>query len=182
MSEVPLYQPSQPKRQRKIIQAFSRTAQLFKSWQRTATNTADGSSSTGAEAWQKQTEDLFQVHLCKMLCFTYNTRRQFLAGEVRMVVKARARHRGVERGQLFGTITRKVDVRLPGKGNSNSHGARPVHLIITMIKWIRTTRLSIKKSLSAPSSSRGGAEEGGATTFHTATIPSCAPPVRTCLV
>ena len=30
--------------------------------------------------------------------------------------------------------TRKVDVRLPGKGNSNSHGARPVHLIITMIK------------------------------------------------
>ena len=43
---------------------------------------------------------------------------------------------------------RKVDVRLPGKGNSNSHGARPVHLIITMIKWIRTSRLSIKKSLS----------------------------------
>jgi len=28
---------------------------------------------------------------------------------------------------------RKVDVRLPGKGNSNSHGARPVHPIITMI-------------------------------------------------
>ena len=26
---------------------------------------------------------------------------------------------------------RKVDVRLPGKGNSDSHGARPVHLIIT---------------------------------------------------
>ena len=26
-----------------------------------------------------------------------------------------------------------VDVRLPGKGNSNSHGARPVHLIITMM-------------------------------------------------
>jgi len=38
----------------------------------------------------------------------------------------------------------KVDVRLPGKGNSNSYGARPVHLIITMIKWIRTSRLSIK--------------------------------------
>ena len=31
-------------------------------------------------------------------------------------------------------IYRKVDVRLPGKGNSNSHGARPVHLIITMTK------------------------------------------------
>ena len=38
-----------------------------------------------------------------------------------------------------------------GKGNSNSHGARPVHLIITMIKWIRTTRLSIKNSLSSGS-------------------------------
>ena len=45
-------------------------------------------------------------------------------------------------------VLRKVDVRLPGKGNSNSHGARPVHLIITMIKWIRTSRLSIKNSLS----------------------------------
>ena len=28
---------------------------------------------------------------------------------------------------------RKVDVRLPGKGHSNPHGARPAHLIITMI-------------------------------------------------
>ena len=44
--------------------------------------------------------------------------------------------------------TRKVDVRLPGKGNSNSHCARPVHLIITMIKWIRTSSLSINNSLS----------------------------------
>jgi len=43
---------------------------------------------------------------------------------------------------------RKVDVRLPGKGNSNSHGARPVYLIITMMKWIRTSRLSILNSLS----------------------------------
>ena len=43
--------------------------------------------------------------------------------------------------------TRKVDVRLPGKGHSNSYGARPDHLIITMIKWIRTSRLSIKNSL-----------------------------------
>ena len=42
----------------------------------------------------------------------------------------------------------KADVMLPGKGNSNSHDARPVHLIITMIKWIRTSRLSIKNSLS----------------------------------
>jgi len=50
-------------------------------------------------------------------------------------------------------VFRKVDVRLPGHGNSNSHGARPVHLIITMIKWIRTSRLSIKKSAASPSSS-----------------------------
>ena len=41
----------------------------------------------------------------------------------------------------------KVDVRLPGKENSNSHGARPIHLIITMIKWIRTSRSSKKLSL-----------------------------------
>ena len=27
------------------------------------------------------------------------------------------------------------------KWNSNSHGARPVHLIIKMIKWIRTTKV-----------------------------------------
>ena len=38
--------------------------------------------------------------------------------------------------------------RLVRKGNSNSHCARPVHLSISMMKWIRTTRLSIKKSLS----------------------------------
>ena len=37
-------------------------------------------------------------------------------------------------------FTRKVDVRLPGKENSEAHGARPVHLIITMIKWIRTNQ------------------------------------------
>jgi len=42
----------------------------------------------------------------------------------------------------------EVDVRLPGKGNSNFHGARPVHLIVTMIKWMRTSRLSINNSLS----------------------------------
>ena len=41
-----------------------------------------------------------------------------------------------------------IDVRIPGRGQANSHGARPAHLIITMIKWIRTSRLSIKNSLS----------------------------------
>ena len=39
-----------------------------------------------------------------------------------------------------------LDVRLPGKGNSTPYGARPVHLIISMIKWIRTSRLSSKRS------------------------------------
>jgi hypothetical protein len=43
---------------------------------------------------------------------------------------------------------RKVDIRLPGKGNLDSHGARPVHQIISMIKWIRTSRFSIRNSLS----------------------------------
>jgi len=38
--------------------------------------------------------------------------------------------------------------RIPVGGNSTSHGARPVHLIITMIKWIRASRLSINNSLS----------------------------------
>ena len=47
---------------------------------------------------------------------------------------------------------RKVDVRIPGKGNSNSHGARPGHLIITMIKWIWTSMLSTKNCLSASNS------------------------------
>ena len=44
--------------------------------------------------------------------------------------------------------SRKVYVRLPGKGNSNSHGVRPVHLIITMIKWIWTRKMSIKNCFS----------------------------------
>jgi len=37
--------------------------------------------------------------------------------------------------------------RGPGQGNSNFFGARPVHQIITMINWIRTSRLPIKNSL-----------------------------------
>ena len=45
--------------------------------------------------------------------------------------------------------TRKVDVRPLGKGNPNSYGAKLVHLIITMIKRIRTCRLSMRNSLSA---------------------------------
>ena len=44
--------------------------------------------------------------------------------------------------------SRKVYVRLTGKGDSNSHGARPVHMIVIMINWSWTRRLSTKKSLS----------------------------------
>ena len=52
--------------------------------------------------------------------------------------------RGLE---VLPTRFRKVDIRLPGNGNSNSYGARPVHQIMSMIKWIWTSRLSINDSL-----------------------------------
>ena len=42
------------------------------------------------------------------------------------------------------SCSRKVDIRLPGKGNSNPHGARPVH---QNHRWIRTRRVSINNSL-----------------------------------
>ena len=45
---------------------------------------------------------------------------------------------------------RKVDVRLPGKGNSNFHGARPVLPIIAMIEWMQTIRLSIGPDIASP--------------------------------
>jgi hypothetical protein len=60
------------------------------------------------------------------------------------------RHRGHATLHL-----RKADIRLPGKGNPNSQGARPVHKIISKIKWIRTSRSSIKISPSAPPVYRG---------------------------
>ena len=68
---------------------------------------------------------------------------------------------GVRSGGLFGLwwvgfgdlqdggaaapLHRRADRRQALRGNP--HGARPVHLLITMIKWIRTSRLSIKNSL-----------------------------------
>ena len=50
-------------------------------------------------------------------------------------------------------------LRLPGKGNSRSHGARPVHHIISM-----TSALSIHNSLSAGqvAPAVGGEPQGGA--------------------
>ena len=56
--------------------------------------------------------------------------------------KGREREREKERERAI-----ERERELPGKGSSNSHGAKPVDLIITMIKWIRTSRLSIKNSL-----------------------------------
>ena len=43
-------------------------------------------------------------------------------------------------------LPRQVDARQPGKGKANSYGARPVHLIVTMMKWTLTSRMSIKNS------------------------------------
>ena len=42
---------------------------------------------------------------------------------------------------------RKVDIRQPGKGDSNSHGARQIHQLISKIKWVRTSRLTMENSL-----------------------------------
>jgi len=61
-------------------------------------------------------------------------------------VVERPQHESAER-KVDIRIPGKVDVRLPGKVDSNSLGARPVHQIISMIKWIRTSRLSMKNSL-----------------------------------
>ena len=70
-------------------------------------------------------------------------------------------------GSGFWVYCWKTDVQRPGRGDSNSHGARPVCLIITMIEWIRTSKLSMTYSLSGDQSSgclaRGkGARKRGA--------------------
>ena len=56
--------------------------------------------------------------------------------------------KGIASRNAVSCRVRKVHVRLPGKGNSSSHGTKLVHLIITMIEWFRASRLSIKNSLS----------------------------------
>ena len=45
--------------------------------------------------------------------------------------------RGVPGQRRAGEGARMVDKRLPGKRKSNSHGARPVNQIISMIKWVK---------------------------------------------
>jgi len=48
-----------------------------------------------------------------------------------------------------------------GSGGLNSHDARPAHLIITTVKWIRTSSLSIQNSLSLhPAGASHGQGEG----------------------
>ena len=57
---------------------------------------------------------------------------------------------------LFGN---KIPVSLQARGRPHE-AEREVHLIITMIKWIRTSRLSLKNSLSLHSlQARGRPEE-----------------------
>jgi hypothetical protein len=68
-----------------------------------------------------------------------NCKGQFCMSEVRLYQSPE---------KIFSEDHRKVDGRLPEKGSSNFHGARPVHLIITMKEWIRTSSLSTKNSLS----------------------------------
>jgi len=48
--------------------------------------------------------------------------------------KKEAGSRKQEWSGVCGVRARKVDVRLPEKSDSNSYGATPVHLIVTMIK------------------------------------------------
>ena len=54
----------------------------------------------------------------------------------------------------------------------NFHGARPVHLTITMIKWIRTSRLSINKSLSAGGGPQLPWREAGPPNHHDSKVVS----------
>jgi hypothetical protein len=49
-----------------------------------------------------------------------------------------------ERAWVQNGLTFKIFHPTKYDHNSNSHGARPVHLITATIKWIRTSRLSMK--------------------------------------
>ena len=77
-----------------------------------------------------------------------------------------------------------------GQGNSNSHGARPLHQIMTMVEWIRTSRLSIKNSLSlhfrrwmsaarkwrsTGGTERPGTKAGTGTAYHPTALPTVGP-------
>ena len=85
-----------------------------------------------------------------LLCFNYH----ILLQRCLVTIFSQGPHRLAVRRHLAALDLLRVPHQRPqqhscvGKGNSNSHGTRPVQLIITMIKWIRTSRLSMKYSLS----------------------------------
>ena len=78
--------------------------------------------------------------------------------------------------------SQQVDVRPPEKANPNSYCARPVHLIITMMQWIRTSRLAIRNFLSGSRGGRGlGADRQISVfrfTWTDPTIPRVCPSIR----
>ena len=69
------------------------------------------------------------------------TTAQLCKAGILQVRTAEAHHLFDHRG------SRKVNIRLAEKENSNSHGAKSVHQIISMIQLIRASRLSFKLSL-----------------------------------
>ena len=62
------------------------------------------------------------------------------------ILAVASRFKSSTRFKLF-ALPSKVDVSSPGKGNSNFHGSRLVHQIVSMMKWTRSSRLSIQNSL-----------------------------------
>ena len=71
-------------------------------------------------------------------------------------------------------LTRNVDMRLPGKGNSTPMVQGRSTKIISIIKWIRTSRLSIKNSLSyEPSPKTTGYEPAKRYTPSPCILPTC---------
>ena len=73
-------------------------------------------------------------------------------------------------GAELPSTSRKVGMRLPGKGDSKSHGTRPVHQIISMIKWIRTSRLIMKNSVSTEHLQEGGGRGVGVGVLEVARV------------
>jgi hypothetical protein len=97
---------------------------------------AAAAASEAAPRKPEQVRKLCHVTDSSLLLFLFLTRLEltytkvYAEGDAREGEEERCLHHGPQ-----GVVppVRSVVVRLPGKGNSNSHGARPVHLIITMI-------------------------------------------------
>jgi len=69
-------------------------------------------------------------------------------GSPYLTVKAKKKQKLAHEEAEVDACPRKADIGLAGKGKLQSYGVRPVHQIISITKWIRTSRLSIKDSLS----------------------------------